>query len=137
HPRPDLATPYVAPGTDQERAVAEIWQEILGVDRVGVDDDFFALGGHSLAAVQIGTRIRARFGAELDLRRFFDAPTVAHTVALLAVGGDGDGTGEDAIEVLDRDAAEDEALADLSDDEVEAQLRALLAAENGEEEDPS
>ncbi|WP_326595003.1 type I polyketide synthase [Streptomyces sp. NBC_01803] len=143
HPRPDLATPYVAPVTDEEKAVAAVWQEILGVEQVGVDDDFFALGGHSLAAVQIGTRIRARFGIELDLRRFFDAPTVAHTVTLLA-DGDRERTPEDTIEAISRDEpypdpadpadpADPDGLAELSDEEVEAQLRELLAAETGEQ----
>ena len=137
HPRPDLATPYVAPRTPREQAVAEVWQEILGLDRVGADDDFFALGGHSLAAVQIGTRVKARLGADLDLRAFFDHPTVAHTAELLDSGDGGApaaGPG-DAIEVLSRvdDAHDAELLADLTDEEVEAQLRELLAAE----EDPA
>ncbi|MEV0493746.1 SDR family NAD(P)-dependent oxidoreductase [Streptomyces atratus] len=136
HPRPDLATPYVAPRTEREQAVAAIWCDILGLERVGVDDDFFALGGHSLAAVQIGTRIKSLLGVELDLRAFFDHPTVAHSVTLLAAGPGGQGP-EDVIEILARDdqgtdpAAADELseLSELSDEEVEAQLRALLAAE--------
>ncbi|KRV49162.1 beta-ketoacyl synthase [Wenjunlia vitaminophila] len=143
HPRPDLPTPYVAPHSDEERAVAAVWQDVLGVDGVGVNDDFFALGGHSLAAVQIGTQIRDRFGVELDLRRFFEAPTVAHTVTLLAAGG-GDDARADAIEVLSREEPEEgdeDGLAGLTDEEVEAQLRELLAAEAddqagfGEQED--
>jgi acyl transferase domain-containing protein/acyl carrier protein len=128
HPRPDLATPYVEPSTDDERAVAEIWQDVLGIDRVGVNDDFFALGGHSLAAVQIGAKVKSRFGTELDLPKFFDAPTVANTVSLLAGGTAAGSSDADAIPTLSR--ADDVAsLADLSDDEVEASLRELLAAE--------
>ncbi|MFJ3793114.1 SDR family NAD(P)-dependent oxidoreductase [Kitasatospora sp. NPDC090091] len=147
HPRPDLATPFVAPATEREEAVAAVWQEVLGVEEVGVDDDFFALGGHSLAAVQISTRIQSRFGVELDLRDFFQTPTVAHTVALLAGAGGGSGRDGDAIEVLSRDepdlagADEDgldaddlDDLDDLSDDEVEAQLLALLAEESADPE---
>jgi phthiocerol/phenolphthiocerol synthesis type-I polyketide synthase E len=141
HPRPDLATPYVAPQTDDEQAVAVIWQEVLGVDEVGRDDDFFALGGHSLAAVQIGAKVQNRFGVELDLRRFFDAPTVANTAALLAGGGASTDDGvpalrrgealeltEEALEPADG-AGELTDLETLSDAEVEAQLRELLAAE--------
>ncbi|MER6363212.1 beta-ketoacyl synthase N-terminal-like domain-containing protein [Kitasatospora sp. NPDC001527] len=144
HPRPALATPFVAPATEQEEAVAALWREVLGVEEVGVDDDFFALGGHSLAAVRLNTRIQGRFGTELDLRDFFHSPTVAHTVRLLAGAGGGD-TGE-AIEALSRDASAElhgpddlGALSDLvgpddldglSDAEVEARLRALLAEES-------
>ena len=135
HPRPDLATPYVAPGTDAERAVAEIWQEVLGLDRVGVHDDFFALGGHSLAAVQIGAKIRGRFGVELNLRGFFDSPTVAHTVTVLADPGAPTDPAADRIEAVSRTGPDDElaGLDDLSDEEVEAQLRALLAEDEGGE----
>ncbi|MDD1059816.1 acyltransferase domain-containing protein [Streptomyces cocklensis] len=144
HPRPDLPTPFVAPRTPGEEAVAEIWRDILGVDRVGVDDDFFALGGHSLAAVQIGTRLKASLGAELDLRAFFDHPTVARTAELLDSAGTGvpRAASGDAIEVLSREAGEEsefgagdfaaaagDPLAELSDEEVEAQLLELLAAE--------
>ncbi|MFJ4091476.1 SDR family NAD(P)-dependent oxidoreductase [Kitasatospora sp. NPDC089913] len=156
HPRPELATPFVAPATEREEAVAALWREVLGVEEVGVHDDFFALGGHSLAAVQINTRIRSRFGTELDLRDFFHSPTVAHTVDLLA-GGGGDGGGDgDTIEALSRagagrtsaghdgpdsldgtddldDLDELDDLAGLSDEEVEARLQALLAEEDTED----
>ncbi|MFD5565109.1 type I polyketide synthase [Kitasatospora griseola] len=126
HPRPDLPTPYQEPATDEERAVAEIWQEVLGVEQVGTADDFFALGGHSLAAVQIGTKIRSRLGVPLDLRGFFEDPTVAHTVALLAAGGSEEDP-EDAITARSDDESAD--LDELSDEQVEAMLAEMLAAE--------
>jgi phthiocerol/phenolphthiocerol synthesis type-I polyketide synthase E len=138
HPRPDLATPYVAPATEEELAVAGIWQRILGVDRVGLDDDFFALGGHSLAAVQIGAKIRSRFGVELELREFFDRPTVAGTVASLAEGGREEP--EDGIQALTRDDPGDDLDLDLdglSDEEVEARLQELLAEETKGQGDPA
>ena len=125
HPRPDLPTPYVEPRTDSERAVAGVWQDVLGLDRVGADDDFFALGGHSLAAVQIGVTLRDRFGVELDLPAFFDGPTVARTAAVIDDGGAG--TPADRIEARSRD--EDVVVDDLTDDEVDARLRELLAAD--------
>ncbi|MFE2755822.1 SDR family NAD(P)-dependent oxidoreductase [Actinosynnema sp. NPDC059335] len=130
HPRPDLDTPYAPPGTPAEQAVAEVWQEVLGLDRVGVHDDFFALGGHSLAAVQIGAKLQGRFGAAPDLRRFFDHPTVAATAALLDAGDRHD---HEVIEVLSRD--ERAGVDELSDAEVEAMLLDLLARENREQED--
>jgi phthiocerol/phenolphthiocerol synthesis type-I polyketide synthase E len=133
HPRPDLPTPFVAPETEEERAVAAIWQEVLGIDEVGLNDDFFALGGHSLAAVQIGTKVQNRFGVELDLRRFFEAPTVANTVTLLSADTAGAGA-EERIPALRREEPVDPAdVDDLSDAEVEAQLQELLAAEAGAE----
>ncbi|WP_432973944.1 beta-ketoacyl synthase N-terminal-like domain-containing protein [Dactylosporangium sp. CA-233914] len=133
HPRPELATPYVAPRDDDERAVAAIWQEVLGVERVGVDDDFFALGGHSLAAVQVGAKLQRHFGVQLDLRDFFDGPTVSRTAAALTAGRAAPGEA-DAIPRLERDTpGYDEDLADLSDEEVDARLRDLLAEEMKEQ----
>ncbi|MFD7641892.1 SDR family NAD(P)-dependent oxidoreductase [Kitasatospora sp. NPDC059795] len=132
HPRPELPTPYQEPATDEERAVAEIWQEVLGVEQVGTADDFFALGGHSLAAVQIGTKIRSRLGVPLDLRGFFEDPTVAHTVALLAAGGSEEDAA-DAITPRSDDGSAD--LDELSDEQVEAMLAEMLAAETDDLED--
>ncbi|UXY30464.1 type I polyketide synthase [Streptomyces sp. HUAS TT20] len=133
HPRPELDTPYVAPGTEEEAAIAAIWQETLGVEPVGLNDDFFALGGHSLAAVQIGTRLRAHFGVELTLRDFFDRPTVANTARLLAAGGSDSATAAEEpapiVRLARYEPAEVTDVDELADDEVDAMLRELLAAE--------
>jgi phthiocerol/phenolphthiocerol synthesis type-I polyketide synthase E len=72
-----LETAYVAPRTEIERVVAGIWTDALGVPNVGVDDDFFELGGNSLVAVQLLSRITTSLGVRLAMRRLFDAPTVA------------------------------------------------------------
>jgi amino acid adenylation domain-containing protein len=76
HAVEETGSDYVAPRNDLEREIAEIWQELLGVERVGVTDDFFALGGHSLLATQMITRIRRRHG-NVPLRALFSAPTVS------------------------------------------------------------
>ncbi|HEY0364855.1 MAG TPA: amino acid adenylation domain-containing protein, partial [Pyrinomonadaceae bacterium] len=68
---------YVAPQTDTEKEVAEIWSEVLRVERVGSTDNFFDLGGHSLLATQVVSRLRGTFGVEIPLRNVFEAPTVA------------------------------------------------------------
>ncbi|MGH7581164.1 MAG: amino acid adenylation domain-containing protein [Gemmatimonadales bacterium] len=69
--------PYVAPRTPIESLLAGMWAEVLGVPRVGVNDDFFGLGGHSLKATQIIARARATFRLDLPLRSLFETPTVA------------------------------------------------------------
>ncbi|MBU3061864.1 amino acid adenylation domain-containing protein [Nocardia sp. NEAU-G5] len=75
---------YRAPATDHERAVAAAIAEVLGVERVGLDDDFFALGGNSLLAVRAAARIGAELGLRVPPRLFFTADTIAELAA--AVG---------------------------------------------------
>ncbi len=77
HVRPRIDTPYVEPGTDLERQLAAIWSDLLGIDRVGVHDNFFDLGGHSLLGIRFLSRLEAGLGVELSLRALFEAPTVA------------------------------------------------------------
>ncbi|WP_232463571.1 non-ribosomal peptide synthetase [Tumebacillus avium] len=66
----------VLPRNEQEQQIAAIWQEILGVEQVGVHDNFFELGGHSLLATQVISRLRQVFGIELPLRLMFEARTI-------------------------------------------------------------
>ncbi len=74
--RPDLRAEYVPPGDETEMAVAEVWQEVLGLERVGLHDNFFDLGGHSLLLIQIHDRLRDRFGRDLPIVDLFKHPTV-------------------------------------------------------------
>ena len=82
--RGESEKPYVAPRTPIEQMLAEMWAEVLGVPRVGVHDDFFGLGGHSLRATQIIARARAAFRIELPLRSLFETPTVADLSVTIA-----------------------------------------------------
>jgi len=75
--RPELTTPYVAPRTPIEKELAKIWAEVLSTDEVGIHDDFFDLGGHSLSATRIISRVIATFELQLPVRALFDSPTVA------------------------------------------------------------
>ena len=86
-----------APRTPTEGLVAEVWRELLEVDEVGPDDDFFAVGGHSLVAVQVVHELSQRTGVALDLETFFDLSTVEDVAAeldRLASSGEHDGIQE-------------------------------------------
>ncbi|MCD0451542.1 amino acid adenylation domain-containing protein [Actinocorallia sp. API 0066] len=87
-PKPDPAAlttaVYRAPRDERERILTEIFAELLGVPRVGVDDDFFALGGNSLLAMRVTARARTALAVELPVRALFETPTVAGLSGLLA-----------------------------------------------------
>jgi acyl carrier protein len=74
--RPDLQVAFVAPETELERTIAAVWQEVLRVEQVGVHDNFFDLGGHSLLIVQVHNKLRERLGVELTVVQLFQYPTV-------------------------------------------------------------
>jgi acyl carrier protein len=73
----DRSREYVAPRTETEQILANIWQELLLVERVSIHDNFFELGGHSLLATSFIFRIRQTFAIDLPLRHLFEAPTIA------------------------------------------------------------
>ena len=68
---------FVSPGTEIEKSLAAMWRELLKVDRIGIHDDFFNLGGHSLMAIKAVSRIRDVFGVDLPLATLLEAPTIA------------------------------------------------------------
>ena len=78
---------HVEPRTPEEKTVAAIWREVLQLDAVGVHDDFFDIGGHSLAAVSIAGKLRAAFGANVGVCTFRTAPTVARMAEHVAKAG--------------------------------------------------
>lgn len=84
HPRPELREPFVAPRTEEERRVAQLWGDLLGIAEVGAHDDFLELGGHSLLATRALSWIREEMGVEIPLARFFEGRTVAAVATLIA-----------------------------------------------------
>ncbi len=76
-PRPSTDLTYSAPSTEMECVLCSIWSDVLKIEPVGREDNLFLLGGDSLNMMQIATRIRQRYGAEITFAEFFENPTVA------------------------------------------------------------
>ena len=82
--RPDLDVPYVAPGTPVEEELSRIWAEVLSLDEVGIHDNFFDLGGHSLSANRVVSRVFEQYRLEIPLQSLFRSPTIAEMAALIS-----------------------------------------------------
>ncbi|SEN51959.1 Acyl transferase domain-containing protein [Nitrosospira multiformis] len=83
YPRPALHTTFVAPQSELEQSIAEVWQSLLGMDAVGIHDNLFELGGDSLLGIQLLSRVRAVFGIDMRPADFFRSPTVAGLAELV------------------------------------------------------
>jgi NADPH:quinone reductase-like Zn-dependent oxidoreductase/NAD(P)-dependent dehydrogenase (short-subunit alcohol dehydrogenase family)/acyl carrier protein len=83
HPRPGLSNDYVAPRNETEEAIAEIWQNLLGIERVGIYDNFFELGGDSLLATQVITKMRDALQVDIAVGKMFEDPTVSSLAMLV------------------------------------------------------
>ncbi|WP_425414578.1 phosphopantetheine-binding protein [Pseudonocardia spinosispora] len=103
---PPLAVAYAAPSTDLERLLTTVWQQVLGLDEIGVHDNFFELGGSSLQAGQVLTRLRTTFPIDIRFDLFFGNPTIAGLAPLV----------EDCLVAH---------LAELTDDEAEQLLESV------------
>ncbi|WP_275432094.1 amino acid adenylation domain-containing protein [Streptomyces sp. ICC1] len=106
-PDPDpagAAAGYLAPRTDAEALVVDLWQEVLGVPKVGVLDDFLALGGDSLLVTRVAARIRAGVGLDVSIRDVFESPTPAALAARI-----------EALLIAEIDALSEEEAADRLD----------------------
>ncbi|MEV6638751.1 non-ribosomal peptide synthase/polyketide synthase [Amycolatopsis sp. NPDC051371] len=92
---------YVAPNSPEEQLIADIWAEVLGVPRVGLGDDFFALGGHSVLAAKVRMRLQAAFGVDLPLPVLFQTTTVAALAAVVHTEIEAELAGMSEQELLD------------------------------------
>ncbi len=86
HARPALATAFVAPRNQFEQNVAAVWQQVLGIEEVGVHDSFFDLGGHSLLITQLTNKLHRIYQVEISIRSLFDNPTVAGMAQVIEQG---------------------------------------------------
>jgi acyl transferase domain-containing protein len=83
HKRPDLSTPYVEYRNDIEKVIVEHWEEALGINGIGVKDNFYEMGGHSLLTTQILTRLQEKFPLDIPVQKFYEAQTVEDTAKVI------------------------------------------------------
>jgi amino acid adenylation domain-containing protein len=113
--RPNLDTPFAIPLNPVQKVLAEIWAEVLSLDRVGMHDNFFELGGHSLAATRVVSQVLKQFQLEIPLRSLFESPTIADMAAVIAEHQGKKLSGEELEQILTE-------LESLSDDEAQKRL---------------
>jgi acyl carrier protein len=119
---------FVAPRTATEETIAGIWAEVLGVERIGVNDNFFQLGGHSLLATQVASRIHVAFQIDIPLRHIFESPTVAG-LSVIVEEARASGEDEKIARLLER-------LEQLPEDEARAKLEELSLTGAGVDHTP-
>jgi len=109
--RPQLGNPYVAPRTVAEEVLSDIWAEVLGLDQVGTNDNFLELGGDSLLASLVVSRVLDTFQVELSPRILLEAPTVSAMLRTMVEHEAKLGQTEKIAEILQR-------VKEMSDEEV-------------------
>ena len=117
--RPELEEAFVAPRTIIEEIVAHIWSDVLQLEKIGIHDNFFALGAHSLLATQMIARIRQLLGTELPLRAVFEATTVEKMTVMIIQEQSKQSNQEDVAAIL----SEVESLTDKAAERLSAQAR--------------
>jgi len=117
HIESDVEKTFVKPQTPLEEQLAHIWSEILGVEQVGIYDNFFALGGHSLNLTQLASRIRETFKVEIPLQTLFELPTISEMTTAITAEQFRQETPEDITRML-------EEMQQLSEDEIQILLEA-------------
>jgi acyl transferase domain-containing protein/acyl carrier protein len=121
------AVPGRAPTSHDEQAIALIWQEVLGVEQAGIDDNFFESGGDSLSGIQLMSRLRKAFTLDLPMSALFESPTVAGLAAAVEQQLRSMGDGDDELETM---IAEIES---LSSEDLDAEIAAVAGLDSGEE----
>ncbi len=101
YPRPDLRVAFVTPRTATEIRVAEIWQQLLGVEQVGLHDPFFELGGSSLIGLAVVARLGTEFGRDLPAASLLEHPTVARLAAVIDESGSDAGPSPSGQQISD------------------------------------
>jgi len=81
--RPELSSEYIAPESNIQKQLSVIWQDLLGIEKIGIYDDFFELGGDSLKAVNFGARIHKELKVEVPITEFFNRPTIKELVGYI------------------------------------------------------
>jgi acyl carrier protein len=104
-----LSASYVSPQNENERLIAQIWQEVLGLERVGIHDNFFDLGGHSLLAAEVHGKLREQMQVDLPLMELFRHPTVHALAQTLSRLGRPEAQAEDLAGLQDAARREREA----------------------------
>jgi acyl carrier protein len=87
HPRPEIATIYVPPENDIEQTIVTIWQELLGIEQLGVYDNFFDLGGNSLIGLKVIARLKQALQIDIPIVALFEGPTVRALVNVIGQAG--------------------------------------------------
>ncbi len=88
--RPDISTPYVTPTNQMEETIAGIWKKFLGIEKVGIHDNFFELGATSLDIIQVNNKLKDALGRNIPVVRMFEFPTIGTLAKKLSA----DETGE-------------------------------------------
>ncbi len=124
HERPNIQTPYKEPSTDLEKEILKVWQKLLGIEKVGVYDNFFDLGGNSLSGTQLVSELREKFQVELPLQSLFDDPTISGVAEIISKEKE---KADETLNILDDVISQVE---NLSEEEIEKLLNNKSGKEN-------
>ncbi len=119
---------YVAAKTELEKAIAQIWQNALKLEQIGIHDNFFELGGNSLSATQVITQMRQTFQVEITIRHFFEAPTILEQAQVIEQQPKQTLKNVETIKKVERNNNKEilENLEEISEEDVDALLKQMM-----------